>query len=226
MSIATTLAPTADDALERAVAARVGSLQGGAIRGTAPTAARLARLRRALTADPGSDPDVWADTIGVLPAELLGRHDEPSQAEQAVHAAMTLYALHQQAQANPMHVPGQSLGRAVQRLRRMTGEDQEPDAGPVLRRFHVLATATSFGETLHHLRGLVTVLRGEHLGLDYGRLAVDLRRLQSPQAAPAVRLRWGRDLYRSAAKPATTTEAPTATSPTVTSPTADQGEDS
>lgn len=221
MSTTTTPLPTADEVLERAVAARVGSLQSAAIKGAPSASARLARLRRALATDPGSDPDVWADTIGALPYELLDRHDEPSQAEQAVHASMTLYALHQQAQANPMHVPGQSLGRAVQRLRRLTGEDQESDAGPVLRRFHVLATATSFGETLHHLRGLVTVLRGEHLGLDYGRLAVDLRRLQSPQAAPAVRLRWGRELYRSAAKPPTTTEAPTATSPT-----ADQGEDS
>jgi CRISPR system Cascade subunit CasB len=180
---------------------RIGSLQAAAIAGAPSAAARLARLRRALTSEPGSDPDVWADTLGMLPTELLGKRDKPNDAERASHAAMTLFALHQQAQSAPMHVPGQTLGKAVQRLRAQTGET-ESDTGPTLRRFHVLATASSLEETLHHLRGMVTVLRGEHLGLDYGRLAIDLRRLQGPSTAPGVRLRWGRDLYRFSARPA------------------------
>lgn len=194
------VALTPDAALERAAGRRAGSLQAAAIAGKPSASARLARLRRSLTAAPGSDPEIWSDTLGVLPAELLGKRDEANQAEYAVHAAMTLFALHQQAQSRPMHIPGQTLGKAVQRLRAATGED-ESDAGPTLRRFHILATATSLAETLHHLRGLVTVLRGESLGLDYGRLAVDLRRLQSTKAAPDVRLRWGRDLYRFPARP-------------------------
>ena len=191
-----------DDALDRAVASRVGSLQAAAIAGAPSASARLARLRRAMTTEPGSDPDVWGDTLGMLPAELLGKGDEPNHVERASHAAMSLFALHQQAQSGPMHKPGETLGRAVERLRAKTGES-ESDTGPTLRRFHVLATASSLEETLHHLRGMVTVLRGEHLPLDYGRLAVDLRRLQTPSSAPGVRLRWGRDLYRFSARPAT-----------------------
>jgi CRISPR system Cascade subunit CasB len=186
--------PSADDQLRTAVLGRIVPLQHAQLAQVASAAGRLARLRRSLTDAPGADPAVWADTLGTLPGELLGRGDEPSSYEQAAHATMCLYALHQQSQSTGMHSPGRRLGTAVQALRQRLGEGDE--GGPVLRRFHILATAGSFAETRHHLRGLVTMLRGEQVGLDYGQLAVDLRRLQSGRTAGQVRLAWGRDLYR------------------------------
>lgn len=201
-----------DDALRQAVLLKVRSLQRQELENVPSAGARLARLRRALATSPGSVADVWADTTGALPPGLLGRGDEPSPYEQAVHAVMCLYALHQQSQSDPMHVDGQDLGTAVQILRRRRGADDDID--PVLRRFHALATANSLAETLHHLRGLVTLLRGAHVGLDYGQLAVDLRRLQNPNYAGRVRRDWGRSLYGgSSSRPQTsTTAAPSSTS--------------
>lgn len=203
-------APTADDELQQSVVRVVRHLQAKLDARAPAGAARAARLRRALSASPGSEPTVWADTVGALPISLLGHSDAPSQAERAVHAAVCLYALHQQSQSVSMHQEGQGLGRAVRRLRRARTDDEE--TSPVLRRFHALATATSYEETLHHLRGLIALLRSESIPLDYGRLAVDLRRLQRPTAAGGVRLVWGRDLHRpdrepsSLQRPTTTTQ--------------------
>lgn len=184
-----------DDALRRAVLSVVVPLQGAHLTGVPAAAARLARLRRALTSSPGSIPDVWSDTIGALPPGLLGREDAASAYELAAHAAVCLYAIHQQSQPVGMHCPQRNLGAGVQLLRRSRGGGEDADKA-VLRRFHALATASSFSETLHHLRGLVTLLRSERVGLDYGQLAVDLRRLQQPSSTPGVRLTWGRGLYR------------------------------
>lgn len=194
-SVGPDLRPTRDDLLRRAVLNRVQPLQRLQLSRQPAAAGRLARLRRALTAAPGSDADVWPDTIGALPAELLGHDDTANSFERATHAAMCLYALHQQSQPLGMHVLRQDLGTAVQVLR-PRNDTQEGDVDPVLRRFHALATATSYEETLYHLRGVVTLLRAKHVGLDYGQLAVDLRRLQSGKTAPGVRLAWGRGLYR------------------------------
>ncbi len=183
-----------DDGLRTAVLTVIVPLQAQQQQRVPSATARLARLRRALMTTPGSEPDVWADTVGALPATLQGRDDTPSRYEQAAHVAICLYALHQQSQALGMHRQGEGLGLAVQRLHRATSED--PETGPVLRRFRALATATAFAETTHHLRGLVTQLRGHGLALDYGQLAVELRRLQAEPGAGKVRLTWGRDLYR------------------------------
>lgn len=202
------VAASPDDRLRTGVLARVLSLQRAQLAGVAAAAARLARLRRALTAAPGADPVVWDDTVGALPPQLLGHGDDPSRYEQAAHTAICLYALHQQAQSEGMHVPGRGLGTAVQTLRRRRDEGEE--GGPVLRRFQILATAGSFAEVGHHLRGLVTLLRGERIGLDYGQLAVDLRRLQSPGTAGQVRLAWGRDLHRRPVPAAATADPATA----------------
>ena len=202
-----TLTRHEDDGLRTAVLSVVGALQAQQTQGVPSATARLARLRRALMAAPGSDPDVWADTIGALPRALQGQGDAPSRYEQAAHASVCLYALHQQSQTVGMHRAGEGLGLAVQRLRRARPEDEE--SGPVLRRFRALATAGSFAETTHHLRGLVTLLRSEALAVDYAQLAVDLRRLQSEPGARGVRLAWGRDLYRARrADPDTTADSP------------------
>jgi CRISPR system Cascade subunit CasB len=162
--------------------------------------ASLARLRRAVGRPVGSDPAVWEETLGGLPEEYASDADDASAGENAAHAAITLYGIHQQSRGSArMHVRGHSIGSAVSRLAvtntssTSTGVPDREQA--VVRRFHMLGTAITFAEVVHHARGLITQLRGESIPLDYGRLAVDLARLQSASTADRVRLDWGRDFY-------------------------------
>lgn len=151
----------------------------------------LASLRSAVRQEPGSVPEVWEWT------EVdVGDHaqDGPTPEEWAVHAALCLYAIHQQGRPEKMHRRGQGLGAAV---RELAGGDAGLDS-PVRRRFAKVLTAGSTEECLHHLRGLVTQFRGAQpsIGLDYAMLADDIFRLQQPGGAPTVRLRWSRQYYR------------------------------
>jgi CRISPR system Cascade subunit CasB len=152
----------------------------------------LAQLRRGLGKAAGGVPEIWEITIAAVPGELQGK-DEPSRAEQAAHAAMTLYAVHQQSLSVPTHVPGVSFGQAVGRLRFSDQRSEEA----VTRRFMAVSTAESIREALWHMRGLITQLRSAQIGLDYAVLADDLLDLLTPGRATRVRLAWGRDFYRS-----------------------------
>jgi CRISPR system Cascade subunit CasB len=171
---------------------RLDRLQAEYLHGSPPARADLARLRRALGKPAGSVPEVWEYTVGAVPESLRWDRDEPSRAEQAAHAALTLFAMHQQSMPVPAHVHGVSLGRAVGQL--AAGGEQSADA--VTRRFMAVATATSVDEALVHIRGLVAQLRSAQRGFDYARLADDLVKLLNPERAETVRLAWGRDFYR------------------------------
>lgn len=160
-----------------------------ATQATSGTTAILARLRRAVGKPPGWDPDLWELTLSDVPGRVVS--DAPTNQERAVHTALTLYAVHQQSRPEPMHVRGHGLGRAVRSLASATQAESA-----VRRRFDAAATATTFEEAVHHLRGLITQLRAHRVPLDYGQLADDLHQLQDPRRADAVRLRWGRQYYR------------------------------
>jgi CRISPR system Cascade subunit CasB len=168
----------------------------------------LAALRRAALAAPGADPRVWELTIAGLDVPA-GTSDEPTDDERAAHAALTLYAIHQQSQAASMHRAGYGLGRSV---RALVLPDKSNEKA-VRRRFEALGTSGTFAELMDHARGLVRQLRSAAVPLDYGRLADDLAALQGPSAAAGVRLRWGREYHRArAAEPAAPAE-PGATVP-------------
>lgn len=179
-------------ALDDFVVRRVRTLQFAYLRGESAAAASLARLRRAVGDEPGANPAVWQETLG-LPDQFVGRDEEPSRAERAVHYALTLYATHQQSQGQAMHRGGYGLGRAARQL----GAKPNASEQAVLRRFQALGTATSLAEAATHARGLVTQFRGAAIPLDYGQLAVDFVRFQDPRQIASVRLTWGRDYYRS-----------------------------
>lgn len=185
-------------ALGQALDWQITRLQDEYLRGSPSARGELARLRRGLGKPAGSVPEIWELTVGAVPDRLRGDRDEPNRAEQAAHAALTLYALNQQSLTVPAHVPGVSFGAAVRGLARSGG----PSADAVARRFMAVATAESIGEVLAHMRGLVTQLkRVEPLprrGMDYARLADDLNALLTPGHANGVRLAWGRDFYRTA----------------------------
>lgn len=161
-----------------------------------PAAVRdLAALRKDIGHQPGDNAHTWEHTLGVVPEHLVGKGYHPTAAERAGHAAMTLFALHQQGRFQQMHKSGVGFGEAVRELSRRH-ERNDGSSEAVQRRFRTLLSAGSWGATLHHLRGLVSQFRAEQIPLDYGQLAGDLVHLQSPDRAAGVRLTWGRQFHR------------------------------
>jgi len=171
---------------------QVSHIQRGYLRYPPASGARaaLAKLRRGLGHEAGTVPEILKLTIN--PDAPRPHRDEPTADEHAIHAALTLYAVHQQSQNRQMHVRGRSFGSALGRIRYREGAENQG----VVRRFQALGTATDLNEAVVHARALVTLLRGAGEAFDYGRFAVDLVRLQHPAHASAVRLAWGRDFYR------------------------------
>jgi len=181
------------DTVQGVVSRRIDGLQRGYCANHSAEVAALARLRRGLGKQPGELLDILEFTTA---PELVGnwRDDKPSRAEIAAHHCLTLFAMHQQSQSQPMHRSGHRLGKA---LRRLVGSDQLKPENPVVRRFAMLGTADTLDEVVHHLRGLVQLLRANTtpIPLDYGLLAKDLLAWQYPSGPARVRLRWGRDFY-------------------------------
>jgi CRISPR system Cascade subunit CasB len=143
--------------------------------------ADLAALRRGAGKDAGSVPQMWAFYTTLRPD---GGRGADLQAE---HVALTLYAMHQQSQPQPMHQSGTGVGTAIRALRRSGKFSEEA----VDRRFAAAATATSLSEAALHLRGLIGQLRAIDQPLDYTRLFRDLRDWQFPDRVAGVRRRWG-----------------------------------
>ena len=105
--------------------------------------AELAKLRRGVGHRPGELPELWGSFLRGMPESFQGRSG-PSHAEWAVYLALTLYAVHQQGNDQPMNRPGpgNTLGRAVRQLaERNTPAGQDWTEASVLRRFNALATA-------------------------------------------------------------------------------------
>lgn len=174
-----------------AIAPRLTVLQEAYLAGSPAARAQLAQLRRGLARSPGDVPEIWDLCVGGLPAELVWERDEPTRAEAASHAALTLYATHQQAFAGRAHESGVSFGAAVARMR-----DRSPRGEAVTRRFMAVATSQTADELLVHVRGLVTQLRAAQIGMDYALFADDVAALLDPYRKSSTRLRWGRDYYR------------------------------
>ena len=158
--------------------------------------ATLAELRRGVGRAPGELPDLWGILLEGLPEELEGTGGEPSEAENALYTALTLFAVHQQGwdpRSNPMHRIGSSFGAAVAQL---APRGDETARERVERRFTRAATSTGLPELAHHLRGLVQLLRAEGLPVDWAQMASQLYRWQFPRQTASVCLRWGEDFYR------------------------------
>jgi CRISPR system Cascade subunit CasB len=184
---------------------RISKIQNGVLDNRSTSVAALARLRRAAGKRPGEIGDILEYTLAdefVTPRA----GDEPTAEEIAAHIAMTLYAVHQQSKGQRMHQRGHGFGRAVRRLH---PDDPTSPPSPVLRRFNTIGTADSLDELVHHMRGMVQLLRAAQIPLDYGLLADQLVRWQRPGGGAAVRLVWGREFYRTH-KPVTDTPEPAA----------------
>lgn len=154
----------------------------------------LAIMRRGIGKKPGDDPALWGMLFEEMPENYIGRKEGPEELEWAIYATLTLYALHQQGKdikELPMHLPGQSLGKACALLTLKDLDSQEA----VRRRFNAVATAQNIEALLHHLRMLVQILKSKDIPLDYISLAQDLWLYQLPNRDENVRLAWGRAYY-------------------------------
>ncbi len=152
----------------------------------------LAKLRRGVGKSPGELPELWEATLIDAPEAWNGRDGVPSFEQNAVHAALTLYALHRQGKTGSMNLKeGGSLGAAAARLVDAGGGNFDA----VKRRFDAVVTASDFLELAHHARGIVQLLKAADIKLDYPRFALDLFYYQIPSQLNHVRLLWGQAFY-------------------------------
>jgi len=168
--------------------------------------AMLARLRRGIGKAPGSMPELWDVTLSELPEALLGKGEDPTPGEWAIHAALTLFALHQQGKnlkQQCMHREGNFLGAAVRKL----VEHDKNNEDAVRRRFHAAAVSDSFERFCWQLRGLIQLLRAKDIPLDYAALTEDLYWFQVPDRRDGIRLKWGQDFHRIAKSEIMSSEA-------------------
>ncbi|MFE4964670.1 type I-E CRISPR-associated protein Cse2/CasB [Streptomyces sp. NPDC056660] len=195
-----TAPPTARSRIAELVAAQIKPWQEGYLRDSPKDVAVLARLRRGAGRDAADLPDLWelVDT-SPLQARLEGMRtlgeEELVRAEDALHAALTLWALHQQSRGARMHRPHTykrpaGLGAAVRRLMPPDGVDE-----PVRKRLVRAGTAPDLTSLSQRLRDLIVLLRRADIPLDYGLLAGQLYTWQWPGGADTVRREWGRSFH-------------------------------
>ncbi|MEV8034783.1 type I-E CRISPR-associated protein Cse2/CasB [Streptomyces sp. NPDC086182] len=200
MTTTTTAAPTVRTRVAELAAAQITGWQEGYLNDRPTAVAALARLRRGAGRAAADLPDLWTliDTSplhtrveGVRP---LGE-EELVRAENAVHVALTLWALHQQSRGSRMHRPHAprrpaGLGAAARRLMPPGGIDE-----PVRKRLVRAGTAADLTTLSQRLRELVVLLRRADIPLDYGLLAGQLYAWQRPGGDGAVRREWGRSFH-------------------------------
>jgi CRISPR type I-E-associated protein CasB/Cse2 len=149
-------------------------------------------LRKGVGRDVGSVPELWRFYTVIVP-DRLAAHGRITPQLAAEHAALTLFGIHQQSQKTPMHQEGEHIGAALLKLRARPQFSGNPEA--LDRRVNAAATSTSVTELVFHLRGLVTLLRGEKLPLDYTMLIEDMADWHYPDRQARARRRWGANYY-------------------------------
>lgn len=152
----------------------------------------LATLRKAAARPPGDVPEIWEITSD--PESDGKTFKSPTWRENAIHVALTMYALHQQGNSSPMHIEGVGLGQAARRL--VVGDGDEEQTS-LRKRYNALVTASTFSSFTYHLRSFISLLRREGIALDYGKLAADLENFQRPGGSASLRLQWSRQFYGS-----------------------------
>ncbi|MDY5152550.1 CRISPR system Cascade subunit CasB [Actinobaculum suis] len=158
--------------------------------------ADLAKLRRYASLDISNNPLALAQALFVMEGEfgekLAGHGDKPSPSEHAAYIALTLFAIHMQSASQEVYLDDVSFAQACGNLYRKL----EGSSGSIKPRIDAMLLAGSERARLVHIRSLITMMRAQDIGFDYGRLAVDLRTLANPKKRAGVQLRWGRDFVR------------------------------
>ncbi|QIB68681.1 type I-E CRISPR-associated protein Cse2/CasB [Aminipila butyrica] len=155
------------------------------------TKAILSRLRNSIGRDVSETVSIWPLVFEEVPLEYLSTSGTPTYQENAILAALQLYALHQQGRSESVHEsPGNSVGKALHNIRDLNNTALD-------RRFNALITSGNFKELTTHLRHLISILKQEKgTKIDYAKLAEDFYWYQmSPESANRMRMRWGQDYY-------------------------------
>lgn len=156
--------------------------------------ATLARLRQAVGRTPEKDPLAWSvvleQVLPDFPEKFMWKKDEPTAEESAAFTALTLYALHQRGNQQPMYESGMDLGRSVGRLA------HEGGSGSIKPRFDALMAARTDAALAYQLRSLIALLSSHGIPTDHAQLAQDLVLLKRPGRRDGVLLRWGREFAR------------------------------
>ena len=148
----------------------------------------LAALRKGVGRRVGDVPEMWPFYKSIVSSNRPVHENPRIEAE---HAALTLFAVHQQSRPHSMHRDKTGLGTAARQLRRSGKFSEEA----IDRRMNEIATATSVNELVVHLRGLVNLLRAAGFAMDYSQLRQDIERWHYPDARSQIRARWGSDYF-------------------------------
>jgi CRISPR system Cascade subunit CasB len=154
----------------------------------------LAALRRGIGRKAGDVPEMWR-----YYRSIVSEVSPNSPRLTAEHAALSLFATHQQSQRRRMHEKGTGLGTAV---RKLSSADAKFSAEAIDRRMHQAATATGTAELVSHLRGLVSLLRTISQPLDYTRLRREIEVWHHAASRARVRAQWGSEYFRWTTGPA------------------------
>lgn len=180
-----------------------------ALRDTSAGKKMLAELRNSINRPLSGSIGTWGQIFSWLPADVLGRGQNLTKEEQAIIAALQLYALHQQSQSSnvtwlpkvekgtgaasaPDPDPYRNMGTALSQLRG-GGNSVAAD-----RRFNAMIMASTFPELANHLRQLIKLLKAKSdIKVDYPQLAEDLFWvLAGADTAEQVKIRWAKEYYR------------------------------
>ena len=178
-----------------------------ALRDTSAGKKMLAELRNSINRPLSGSIGTWGQISSWLPADVLGRGQNLTKEEQAIIAALQLYALHQQSQSSNVTWlpkvekevgaasepdPYRNMGTALSKLR-SGGNSVAAD-----RRFNAMIMASTFAELANHLRQLIKLLKAKSdTKVDYPQLAEDLFWvLAGADTAEQVKIRWAKEYYR------------------------------
>ncbi|MEV5830497.1 type I-E CRISPR-associated protein Cse2/CasB [Spirillospora sp. NPDC052242] len=169
----------------------------------APPGEDLAALRAGLGRPAGDVPRMWRFYTCPID-DRLAQVGEVSIEQQAEHAALALYGLHQQSKKKSMHHPKVPLGKALYLLR----ASSRFSAQAVDARVNAAATTTGPAPLLMRLRGLIDQLRVIDQPLDYDGLMQLIHDWHYEDGRRRARRRWAVEYQVWAQQDTDTPEAP------------------
>lgn len=184
-----------------AVAALVGPFTNDNYRKTSTARTKLATWARELGRPVGDCHSVLADLLPVMSAKGHSYQGEPSEAEEAAVATLTLFATMQHASATRSAHRGYGpdklftnvgdVARAAADRNRRADGTSSMDAV-----FTQLVTATTWSGTNAALRSIFLQATAVKPQLDYVRLSRDLTDVQFPDTRRAVHLQWAEHYHQ------------------------------
>lgn len=193
---------TKDEELRSFVAKKIDRLQSALLGKNQKQQARaravLAELRRAPISGSPVHSEAWQVVLGptglaapstvqseLFPERLQSRSDAPSATELAAYTALVSYAIHQQSLQARMHSRDTSFAQSVGQMITLTSPSTKS-------RFDSFTTAQIPSTINAHLRSIITLLRAQQIGFDYGQFALELKQLYTPSQRNAVLMRFSR----------------------------------